>query len=134
MSVLTDIATRMVDDGFGTLNTNLFRGRLPDEPDELTVLQTYLSQTPRIRNNDYLAADERFNLQVLTRSASQAAAETRALNAYNAIQFRNETLDSGRFYAYCRAIQMPAYLDVDDRGRHLVVFNVEVRRLRSSGL
>ncbi len=134
MSVLTDIATHMVDNGFGTLNTNLFRGRLPDEPDELTVIQTYSSQMPRIRNNEYLAADERFNIQVLTRANFQAAAETRALNAYNAIQFRNETLDSGRYYPYCRAIQMPAYLDVDDRGRHLVVFNVEVRRLRSTGL
>ncbi len=134
MSVLTDIATHMVDNGFGTLDTNLFRGRLPDEPDELTVIQTYSSQTPRIRNNEYLAADERFNIQVLTRANYQAAAETRALNAYNAIQFRNETLDSGRYYPYCRAIQMPSYLDVDDRGRHLVAFNCEVRRLRSIGL
>jgi hypothetical protein len=134
MSVLTDIATHMVDNGFGTLNTNMSRGRLHDEADELTVIQTYLSQMPRIRNNEYLAADERFNIQVLTRANYQAAAETRALNAYNAIQFRNETLDSGRYYPYCRAIQMPAYLDVDDRGRHLVVFNVEVRRLRSTGL
>ena len=134
MSVLTDLATRLDTEGVGTLNTDIFRGRLPDEPDECIALQTYAGDPSRIRNDEYLAADERLNVQVLVRSLYQGAAETLAATAWDAAQFRSETLTSGRFYPYSRAAQYPAYLGVDDRGRHLMVFNLEVRRLRSTGL
>lgn len=134
MSVLTDLATVIDDAAVATLDTNLFRGRLPDEPDECLALQTYAGDPSRIRSDDYLAADERFNVQVTARSLYQGAAETLAINAWNAVQFRNETLASGAFYPYARCPRQPAFIGVDDRGRNLVTFDIEVRRLRSDGL
>jgi hypothetical protein len=74
------------------------------------------------------------SVQVLARSLYQGAAETLAESAFDAIQFRSETLASGRFYPYVRAPRFPAYVGVDERGRHLVTFDVEVRRLRATGL
>lgn len=132
MSILTDIATRIDDQGAATLNTNLFRGRMPDEPDECVSLQTFSGDESRIRDADYLAADERANVQVMVRSLYQGAAETLAEAVWDAAQFRSETLTSGRFYPYVRAPQFPSYLGVDDRGRHMLVFTLEVRRLRSN--
>lgn len=134
MSVLTDLATRLDDAGVGTLDETIFRGRIPDEPDQCLALQTYAGDVPRIRNDEYLAADERLNVQIVARSLYQGAAETLANSAWDAIQFRSETLTSGRFYPYVRAVQLPSFLEVDERGRHVMVFNVEVRRLRSTGL
>lgn len=134
MSVLTDLATLLDDEGVGTLDTTIFRGRLPDEPDECIALQTYSRDDSRIRGLEYLAADERFNIQVMTRSLYQGAAETLADQAWDAIQFRHETLTSGKLYQYARCPRKPAFIGVDDRGRHLVSFDVEVRRLRSTGL
>jgi len=134
MSVLTDLAQRLEDEGVGTMNTNIFRGREPDEPDEMLRLQTFSSTDSRIRNDEYVPADERLNVQVLARSLYQGAAETLAESAFDAIQFRSETLTSGRFYPYARAPRYPAYIGVDERGRHLVTFDVEVRRLRDTGL
>jgi hypothetical protein len=134
MSVLTDLATRLDDAGVATLDTNLFRGRFPNEPDECIALQTFGEPEPRIRNNEYLAADERFNVQVAVRSLYQRAAETLADSAWDAIQFRSETLTSGRYYPYARATSTPSFIGVDDRGRHVLRFDVQVRRLRSTGL
>lgn len=134
MSVLTDLATRLDDASVGTLDTTIFRGRFPDEPNECIALQTFAGDPSRIRSNTYRAADERYNVQVLIRSQYQAAAETLANNAWDAIQGRSLTLTSGRFYPYVRAPQTPAFVGVDDRGRHIMVFDVEVRRLRSTGL
>jgi len=134
MSVLTDLATRLDDAGVATLNTDLFRGRMPDEPSLAVAVQTYARDNSRLRDPDYLAADERFNVQVMARADNQAAAETLAEGAWDAVQFRSETLTSGRFYPYARAPRYPAYVGVDERGRHLVAFDLEVRRLRSAGL
>ncbi len=134
MSVLTDLAQRLEDQGVGTVGTDIFRGRTPDEPDQLLRVQTFDGVNSRIRNDEYLPADERMSVQVLARSLYQGAAETLAEQAFDAIQFRSETLTSGRFYPYARAPRFPAYIGVDERGRHLVTFDVEVRRLRDSGL
>lgn len=134
MSVLTDLATRLDDAGVGVLNTTIFRGRMPDEPDACISLNTYAGDASRIRNVSYLAADERFNVQVLTRSLYQGAAETLADAAWDAIQLRNTVLTSGRTYAHVRCVSKPAFLEIDERERHVMVFNVEVRRLRTTGL
>ena len=134
MSVLTDLATRLDDKNVGTLNTTIFRGRLPDEPDAVIALQTYDRDESRIRGVEYLAADERFNVQVTVRSLNQAAAETLADSAWDAIQFRHKVLSSGLTYQYARCPSKPAFIGVDERGRHLITFNVEVRRLRKTGL
>ena len=134
MSVLTDLATLLQNQGVGTLDTTIFRGRRPDEPDQCITLQTYAGDASRIRGVDYLAADERFNVQVSVRSQYQGAAETLANTAWDAIQFRYETLTSGQYYAYARCPRKPAFIGVDERDRALVTFDVEVRALRSTGL
>lgn len=134
MSVLTDLATLLDDEGVGTLNTNIFRGVLPDEPDQCLALQTYSRDDSRIRGVQYLPADERFNIQVTVRAEFQGAADTLADTAWDAIQFRHKTLSSGALYQYARCPRKPAFIGVDDRGRPLLTFDVEVRRLRSADL
>lgn len=132
MSVLTDLATRLQDAGVGTLNIDVFRGRMPDEPTLAVTVQTYARDNSRLRDADYLAADERLNVQIMARGDNQAAAEALAESAWDAVQGRSLTLTSGRFYPYVRAPRYPAYVGVDERGRHMVSFDLEVRRLRSS--
>ena len=46
MSVLTDLAQRLEDEGVGTVGTDIFRGRTPDDPDELLRVQTFDGVTP----------------------------------------------------------------------------------------
>lgn len=136
MSVLTDLAQRLVDGSVGTLwngsTGTIVRGRRIDDPGDTGIfLQTYPGDASRLRNDSNLAADERLNVQVTVRDSNQAAAETLALSAWNAIQGNRLTINSNR-YAHIRAVQFPAYLGVDERDRPLVVFNVEVRRHRDS--
>ncbi|MDR9391962.1 MAG: minor capsid protein [Trueperaceae bacterium] len=134
MSVLLDLANRIHDEGVATLWSDLTVGRMPDTPDEIVTLQTYAGDASRIRNDMNLPADERFNVQVLVRAEpdNQYAAETLAAEVYDAVQFRNQTLDSGQRYAYARAVQQPAFLTIDENDRPLVAFNLEVRRHRDT--
>lgn len=134
MSVLLDLAQHLENENVGTLWSDVFVGRTPDQPDRLVVLQTYAGDTSRIRDANNIPTDERFNVQVLVRAEpnNQAAAETLAHDAYDAIQFRSRTLASGRRYAYARAVQQPAFLTTDETARPIVGFNVEVRRHRDA--
>lgn len=134
MSLLLDLATLIHDEGVATLWSDLTVGRMPDAPDQVVALQTYAGDSSRIRNDTNLPADERFNVQVLVRGEpdDQYAAETLASSVHDVVSFRSETLQSGRRYAYARAVQEPAFLQVDDNNRPIVAFNLEVRRHRDT--
>lgn len=134
MSVLTDLADRMEAEGVGTKwngsTGDISMGMRFDAINSPALfLQTYAGDPSRIRNEEYLAADERLNVQVLARGpkGNQGAAETLAVNAWTAVQGRHVTINNST-YAHIRAPQYPAYLGVDEQDRPLVVFNLELRR------
>ena len=129
MALLTDLKTLLEDEG---ITTTIARGRLPDNPDDVIAIQTFAGTPSRLHGVDYIPADERLDVQVTIRALYQGQAETIARAVFDAIQFRNRTLDSGRRYHYVRAPQYPAYIGVDDRDRHIVGFTAEVRRWRDA--
>lgn len=134
IQVLPDLAQRLEDESVGTVGTNIFTGRLPDSPDACIALNTYPGDANRVHGSDMIPVDERFNVQILVRGARDdtAAAATLADSVYDAIQFRHETLDSGRRYGWCQANHMPAQLDRDENDRPRFVINVTIRRYRTT--
>ena len=132
MSVLIDLATRLQAAGVGTrwngTTGTIVLGRRIDKPgDTILALQTYPGDPSRLRDADYQAADERYNVQVTARAVAQKDAEDLANTAWTAVQGRHLTINQNR-YAHIRAPQKPAYIGVDEGDRPLVVFNLEIRR------
>lgn len=134
MSVLLDLATLLQAKGVGTLWTTIFIGRRPSTPDTCLVLQSYQGDPNRLHGDTNVPADERLAVQVMARAVNQADAEALAEAAFTQVQFRHETLASGRVYAWCRANQSPAYIGVDENNRALISFNVTLRRDRTTDL
>lgn len=134
MSILTDLGTLLEDQSVGTLGTDIFLSRRPDQPDDCLTLTTYYGENNRIHGETNIPADERFLVQVLSRSKSYATAEAKAEQAFTALHFRHKTLDSGRRYAWSLASQMPSYIGVDEYDRSLISFNLRIRRHRTTDL
>lgn len=128
MSELLDFAKRLQTAGVGTLWTDVFVGRRPKTPDKCVTLQTYGGDPNRLLDADNRPADERIAVNVMTRAANQADAETLARSAFDALSFRHFTGDSGDRYAWGRATSMPAYIGTDENDRVLVGFNFTARR------
>ena len=134
MSVLPDLAQLLEDASVGTLGTTIFMSRRPDSPGTCVTLTAYQGEDNRLHADTNIPADERLSVQVATRAADYATAETLADQAFTALHFRHKTLASGRRYAWSKANQSPGYIGVDANDRKLIVFNLRLRRHRTTDL
>lgn len=133
VQALTDLAERLEDEGVGTVGTDIFVGRMPDQPDSCVALTSYIGDPPRFLGNDNLPADERLSIQVIARAGRDASSTAASLidSVYDALPFRHETLTSGRRYDWCAPNHTPAQLDRDENDRPRFVLNVSVKRART---
>lgn len=134
MSVLPDLTQLLQTEGVGTVGTDIFMNRRPDSPDTCITLTNYSGEDSRLRGDTNIPADERLSVQVAVRSDSYATAQTLAEQAYVALHFRHKTLASGRRYAWSKANQLPGFIGVDANDRKLIVFNLRLRRHRTTDL
>jgi len=134
MSVLNDLAQLLEDEGVGTVETDIFMNRRPDAPDTCLTLTIYQGEDNRLHADTNIPADERLAVQVSARAPAYVDAETLADQAFTALHFRHRTLTSGRRYAWSKANQSPGYIGVDANDRKLIVFNLRLRRHRTTDL
>ena len=110
-----------------TLGTNLFLGRLPDDPDTCVVLYEYGGDVPvNTMGSDAMPPVERPRMQILTRAAGYSSARTLSLECWTAIEaVLNESL-SGTLYHRISANQSPFPLERDSQDRVLFAQNFRV--------
>lgn len=134
MNLLTDFGQLLQSEGVGTLGTDIFLSRAPDQPDECLILTEYQAYPSRIFGNRNIPADERHAVQVMARAADYPSALSLAHEAYDVVNFRHKTLASGRRYAWSKADSQPFFMGVDGNDRKMVVFNIRIRRHRTTDL
>ncbi len=122
-----DVAALLETAGHGVAGTDIF-GYLGDDPDAATIITPTGGSPGTIRLPSSNPIDRVVTFQVLARARTDAAAEVRARSAYAAIHTRHETIP-GAHLQWMQAIQEPARLPPDGRGRHRWVFNIEARTL-----
>lgn len=133
--VLSDLAARLVAQGVGSLNVNIFISSKAIIPagagPYLTLADTGGSGPTRIQNQAS-AATQRPTAQILVRALSYSAAMVMARAAYVALDGVFNTTLSGTFYLSLTARQEPTDTGVPDgAGRVLIVFNIDAEMIPS---
>lgn len=130
MATLEDIGTYLgAQVGSLTLGTNLFLGRLPDEPDTCVALyETGGAEPLPVMGSDAVPPIEQPRVQVLTRASSYSSARSLADLIFRALeQILNENL-SGTRYHRCAAVQSPFALERDSHDRVILAQNFQVQK------
>lgn len=130
MSLLAELVTHLQGEGLGTGGVNLFMSQLPDTPDAASALIEYGGTGGDLRLSNGRPLDELPRVQVLVRAKTYLEAETKARQLYTALHMRVRTLGT-TLYIACQPLQPPFYLKRDEKGRTLMVFNLEARRIVS---
>jgi hypothetical protein len=132
MALLDDLGTFLDSQVASlTLGTNLFLGRMPDEPDTCVALYEYGGDVPlNVMGGDSMPPVEQPRLQVLTRASGYSSARTLALECWTAVEsVLNESL-SGTLYHRIAANQSPFPLERDSQDR--VIWAQNFRVLKST--
>jgi hypothetical protein len=130
MPFLDEIAAKLVTASVGTVGSNIFLGSKAIIPvgngPYLSLVETGGSAPTRIQNVA-TAHTQRPTAQVSVRAKSYQAART-MLQAYVALVGTFNTTLSGTFYQSITARQEPTDVGLDDAGRAMIVFNIEVEK------
>ena len=130
MALLDDLGTYLAAQvGTLTLGTNLYLGRMPDEPDTCVALYEYGGDAPvNVMGGDSMPPVEQPRIQILTRASGYSSARTLALECWTAVEaVLNESL-SGTLYHRVSANQSPFPLERDSRDRVLFAQNFRVQK------
>lgn len=112
--LLDDMGQRLVDEGFGTLGTDIFLGQEPEAPDNCIMLHEYPGR-PSIRasaSNPGEALAEQPRFQVVVRNTSYSTARTTLNNIFKKLDHYTGTLNSV-LYHYVHALDTPRLLKRD---------------------
>lgn len=131
MPFLDEIAAKLVTASVGTIGSNIFLGSKAIIPvgngPYLSLVETGGSAPTRIQNVA-AAHTQRPTAQVSVRAKSYQAARTMLQAAYAALDGTFNTTLSGTFYQSITARQEPTDVGLDDAGRAMIVFNIEVEK------
>ena len=130
MALLDDVGTYLAGQvGSLTLGTNLFLGRMPDEPDTCVALFEYGGDAPvNTMGSDAMPPVEQPRIQILTRASGYSSARTLAISCFAALEaVLNESL-SGTRYHRVAANQSPFPLERDSRDRVVWAQNFRVQK------
>lgn len=133
MSLLNEVAARLVAQGVGAINTVLFLGAKAIIPTGdgpyITLSATGGMQAAGTQND---TATERPSVQLLARATSYPIAEAKLTDAYNALGGANglhNLLLSGVWYVSVKARQpVTDMMQQDEQGRAMLVFNIDVEK------
>lgn len=128
--LLDDIATYLQQQGAGTVGTDIFKGFLPDQPDNCIGLFEYAGSPTELTMGTGDAVLERPGLQVRARNKSYSAARSKLDEVVTALHgLANETL-GGKRYLLIRANQSPESIGMDASNRNELVVNFSVLKER----
>lgn len=130
MTTLIDIANYLdAQVGGLTLGTNLFVGRMPDDPDACVAVYEYGGVAPTNTMGGGAPVLQNPSIQVRVRATSYAAAEATANLCFAALEaIIDETINTTR-YNRVTAIQSPFPLERDPDDRIVFVQNFDVKRV-----
>lgn len=131
MPMLPDVGTYLAAAGLSlTVGTNLFYGRMPDSPDKCVSLYETGGASPldtMSNNTEPPVTSPR--LQILSRDASYANAQTLAEDVWQKLTLiTNESLSSTR-YLRVVPIQQPAPIERDSQDRVVFSCNYDVLKV-----
>jgi hypothetical protein len=132
MALLTDVSTYLastVTDATLVVGTNLFLGRLPEDPDTCVAIYETMGQSPDDTfGGSTVPVFENPRIQVVARAAAYADSASLAADIWTQLQkVDNETLTSTR-YQRIESVQSPFALDRDQRERMVTVCNYQVQK------
>lgn len=127
-----EIASRLVAQGVGTLNSSIFCGSAAVMPEGvgpyLTVTETGGTAPTRVQNQN-AAATQKPTAQISVRAKSYTDARTMSKNAYVALDGVFNTSLAGTFYVSITARQEPTDTGaLDGAGRVVIVFNIDAEK------
>jgi hypothetical protein len=120
---IRDIAQILQANGIGVLGTDIFLGQLPDSPDNVVVLYPTGGFA-----QDLPLPDVKMTAQVLVRDKSYQTGYERIWRVFNLLdggERRFLEAPSGRKMV-AQAMQPPLFLERDENGHSIFVFNVSI--------
>lgn len=107
----------LVDEGFGTYETDLFLGFRPDSPDNLTVIY---EETAPVLNESQGFAIDRTGIQVMVRNKDYATAKAKCKQVHNLLAaFRGELADGAPHVRETYVTTTPSSVGSDENNRKL---------------
>lgn len=132
MSVLDDLAVKLVTDGVAVLSSNLFLGSgavIPTGQGPYISLQETGGVAPTRTQDKGGASSLRPTVQVLTRASNYKIARQKALAAYQSLDGNFNKTINGTFYLKITARQEPTDMGMDASGTRVqIVFTVEAEK------
>lgn len=127
---MDEIATYLAGKNVGTVGTDIFKGFMPDQPDNMVVLFEYAGEPMELTMGEGDAIIERPGLQVRVRNKSYSAARAKIESVVGALHgLANETL-GGKRYLLISANQSPESIGLDANNRSELVVNFSVLKER----
>lgn len=125
--LLDDIATYLEANSIGTVGTDLFKGDMPETPDNCVALFEYAGEPPEV------ATDIEYpGLQVRVRNTSYSAARVKIDAVYALLHTLANTTLSGTKYLSIFAVQSsPVPLGRDSSNRVDLAQNYKVTKVRN---
>jgi len=130
MALLEDIAAVIDSNSVTfTLGTNLFIGRLPDDPDLCCAIYQYGGEEPlKTMGGDAMPPIEEPRIQVIIRATGYATAQSTITTIWGYLEaILNENLTGDR-YLRVSAVQSPFPLERDSQDRILFAQNFRVQK------
>lgn len=128
MSTLDEIGDYLQAQGLGTLQTDLFLGERPEQPDDILFVTPYAGDAPAYVQDSRLPILEYPQLQVAVRARAYANAEDRILRAWYALAgVTNAFLGTNR-YLSIRPNSSPGLMGRDPQDRVTLYFNVTIEK------
>ena len=124
-SAAEDIKDYLVDQGVGTLKTDLFVGDMPNTPDACVSIVDSPGLSPELRYEW-----ERPGIQILTRASigGYRSAYTKAKLVYDTLHgTTNETINA-TIYKLIAAAHSPLYVGKDEKNRPMWSINFNIQR------
>ncbi len=123
--LLDDIVSHLQTEGVGTVGVDMFKGLLPDQPDNCTALFEYAGSPPDLHwNGEYPG------LQVKVRNKSYAAGRVKIESVITKLHGLTEQVIGTTRYLLVRANQSPESLGRDANNRNEWVVNFTVIKER----
>jgi hypothetical protein len=124
--LLDDIASYLASEGIGVVGTDLFKGQIPDSPDNCVAIFEYAGQRPETTHDN--ATFEHPGLQVRVRNLNYANGRQKIHDVFEVLHGLCNTNLSSTFYLSIFAIQSPESIGRDENDRVEFVQNFAVTK------
>lgn len=130
MAILDEIATYLAIKNIGTVDTDIFKGFMPDQPDNMVALFEYAGNPMELTMGTGDPTLERPGLQVRVRNTSYPTGRAKIEQVVDILHGLTEQVLGGKRYLLIRANQSPASMGLDANNRSEFVVNFSVIKER----